>query len=140
VARNTVHINASAARVFDVLSDGWLYTNWVVGTSHMRAVDERWPAVGSKLFHAAGAWPVMTRDETEVTAIEPGRSLSLIARGRPVGEAAIRIELSEKNGGCDVVMYEEPTAGPGKWLHNPVTEAVLVRRNTESLARFAALC
>ncbi|WP_375476616.1 SRPBCC family protein [uncultured Jatrophihabitans sp.] len=140
MARNTVHVDAPTEAVFDVLADGWRYTNWVVGTSHMRAVDAAWPAVGSKLYHAAGAWPLLTRDETEVTAVDPGRSLSLIARGRPFGEAAIRIELTAADGGCDVVMYEKPSAGPGKWLHNPVAEAVLVRRNTESLARFAALC
>ncbi len=30
-------------------------------------------------------------------------------------------------------MYEAPVAGPGKWLHNPLTEALLARRNSESL-------
>jgi hypothetical protein len=36
-------------------------------------------------------------------------------------------------------MHEAPVAGPGKWLHNPVTEAVLTRRNVETLARLTAL-
>ena len=27
----------------------------------MRAVESTWPAVGSRLFHASGAWPVVTR-------------------------------------------------------------------------------
>jgi len=36
-------------------------------------------------------------------------------------------------------MVETPIAGPGKWLHNPAAEALLIRRNQESLARLAAL-
>ena len=36
-------------------------------------------------------------------------------------------------------MRETPTAGPGRWLHNPITEALLTRRNTEALARLAAV-
>lgn len=36
-------------------------------------------------------------------------------------------------------MSETPIAGPGKSLHNPATEALLTRRNIESLARLAAL-
>ena len=140
MAINEVHINADRGAVWDVLADGWRYTNWVVGTSHMRAVEAEWPAVGSRIFHAAGVWPVMTRDETEVTRVDPGERLELIARGRPMGEAAIVIELADEDGGCHVTMHETPIAGIGQKLHNPATEALLVRRNTESLARLAALC
>jgi uncharacterized protein YndB with AHSA1/START domain len=140
MATNHVHVEASSQQVFDTLADGWTYTNWVVGTSHMRAVEDQWPAVGSRLFHAAGAWPMMTRDETVVKSVEPGRRLELTARGRPFGEASVVIELADQDGGCRVTMHETPVAGPGKWLHNPATEALLVRRNTESLARLAALC
>jgi len=38
-----------------------------------------------------------------------------------------------------VTMTETPISGPGKWLHNPVTDGLLGRRNTESLARLAAI-
>lgn len=135
MATNTVHIDAAPADVFGVLADGWLYSNWVVGTSHMRAVDPKWPAVGSKLHHAAGAWPLVRRDDTTVNAVEPGRRLELTARGRPFGEAKIVLEVADEDGGTLVTMHETPSAGPGKWLHNPGAEALLVRRNTESLAR-----
>lgn len=140
MAVNKVHIAASRDRVWDVLAEGWNYSNWVVGTSHMRAVEDGWPAVGTKLFHASGPWPLMTRDETEVEQCTPGRSLVLTARGRPLGEAKISIELSDDGDGSNLTMTETPSAGPGKWLHNPALEAVLVRRNTEALARLAALC
>ena len=33
------HRGLADHEVFDVLSDGWTYSNWVVGTSHIRAVD-----------------------------------------------------------------------------------------------------
>ena len=38
-----------------------------------------------------------------------------------------------------MTMHEAPVSGPGKWLHNPAAEAVLVRRNRESLVRLATL-
>ncbi len=36
-------------------------------------------------------------------------------------------------------MVETPVAGPGKWLHNPIADAVLTRRNTEALTRLGCL-
>jgi uncharacterized protein YndB with AHSA1/START domain len=140
MSENTIHIDTERETVFAVLSDGWKYTNWVVGTSHMRAVSGDWPAQGAKLFHSAGAWPLMTRDETEVRSVEPGRRLVLEAHGGPLGSAVIDMELDDEGSGCRLTLREEPIAGPGKWLHNPLAEALLHRRNTESLARLAALC
>jgi uncharacterized protein YndB with AHSA1/START domain len=139
VAIVSTRINASRNAVFGVLSDGWKYSNWVVGTSHMRAVGDAWPAVGSKLYHASGAWPLVTRDETEVTAAEPDRKLAMIARGGPLGTADISIELEDDGAGCRVTMHETPSSGPGRWLHGRASEALLVRRNTEALARLAAV-
>lgn len=139
MATNTRKIAATPARVWDVLSDGWMYSNWVVGASHMRAVETEWPAVGSKLFHAAGPWPLATRDETKVEESQSARRLVLLARGRPFGEARVVIELDDDGDGCRITMHETPVAGPGKWLHNPAAEAVLRRRNTESLDRLAAI-
>ena len=139
MAVNTAHVEAPRAQVFAVLSDGWTYSNWVVGTSHMRAVEAGWPAVGTRIFHAAGMYPVVLRDETVVEQVEPDRSLTLLARGRPFGEARIVITLADAGSGTTVTLDETPVSGPGAWLHNPVTEAVLARRNVEALARFTAL-
>ncbi len=139
MATNTAFVQATRQDVFVVLSDGWCYSNWVVGTSHMRAVEAAWPAAGSRLFHASGIWPFVTRDESVVESVEPDRKLVLTAKGRPFGEALVGIELDDEDGGCRVTMHETPQAGPGRWLHNPVSEAVLVRRNTESLARLKAI-
>ena len=132
-------ISATPEAVFAVLADGWLYSNWVVGTSHMRAVEGQWPEVGAKLHHASGAWPLVARDETVVESSQPPNALTLVAKGRPLGEARVSITLRPDGAGTEVTMVETPIAGPGKWLHNPVTEALLVRRNVESLARLAAI-
>lgn len=136
---NTVHIARRPDEIFAVLADGWTYSNWVVGTSHMRAVEDAWPAAGSQLHHAAGAWPAVRRDETVVEEVRVNECLHLTARGRPFGEATIVIELAATEGGTTVTLRETPSAGPGKWLHNPATEALLARRNTEALARLKVL-
>jgi uncharacterized protein YndB with AHSA1/START domain len=133
------HIDAGPDAVFAVLSEGWFYSNWVVGTSHVRAVQSGWPEVGSRLYHASGVWPVVARDETVVEEMQPAQLLVLLARGWPLGEARVRLELAPSGTGTTVTMHETPVAGPGKWLSNPATEALLTRRNTESLARLAAL-
>ena len=71
--------------------------------------------------------------------MEPARRLVLRAKGRPLGEARVVLELHADDTGTRVVMTEEPVSGPGRWLHNPASEALLVKRNTESLSRLAAI-
>ena len=97
-------------------------------------------AVGAKLHHSSGAWPLMTEDETVVEELDPGRRIVLLARGRPFGEARVVVELEDDPQGCLVTLREKPVSGPGAWVHNPLSEALLHRRNTESLDRLAAIC
>jgi uncharacterized protein YndB with AHSA1/START domain len=132
-------IAAPPSEVFSVLADGWTYSNWVVGTSHMRAVAADWPAVGSKLHHASGVWPLALRDESVVDAVDPEKRLELTVKGRPFGEAKVVMTLTAEDDGTRVSMYEAPTKGPGNWLHNQATEALLIRRNVEALARLGAI-
>jgi uncharacterized protein YndB with AHSA1/START domain len=132
-------IAAPPERVFEVLADGWSYSNWVTGTSHVRAVEADWPAAGSKIYHASGIWPAVTRDETVVDRVVPDQRLELTARGRPLGEARVVLVLAGLHDGTRVELSETPIAGPGKWMHNPATETLLARRNVESLARLAAI-
>lgn len=130
---------ASPDAVWEVLCDGWMYSNWVVGTSHMRAVGSRWPEVGSKLFHASGVWPAVRRDETEVVASVPAQRLELLAKARPFGTARVVMDLRPEGTGTRITMTEVPVAGPGKWLHNPGADYVLKQRNDEALGRLAAI-
>jgi uncharacterized protein YndB with AHSA1/START domain len=132
-------IAVTPEQVFAVLADGWSYCNWVTGTSHIRAVGVDWPAEGSRIHHASGIWPAVTRDDTVVEAVVPGERLVLTARGRPLGEARVSIRLRPEGEGTLVELSETPSAGLGKWLDNPVTEGLLARRNVESLARLAAV-
>lgn len=130
-------IAAGPERVWDVLSDGWFYTGWVVGAAHIRRVEAGWPAVGTKLHHSAGSWPIMVSDTTEVLESSPGERLVLQARGWPLGEARVQLDLVADGDGCLVTMAEEPTKGPGRWVHNPVQDKALDARNRESLSRLA---
>ncbi|MBE7187104.1 SRPBCC family protein [Jatrophihabitans endophyticus] len=130
---------ATPADVWAVLAHGWYYSNWVVGTSHMRAVEASWPAVGSRLHHASGVWPLVARDETVVEEAYEHRRLVLEAKGRPFGSARIVIELEADGPGCTITLAETPSSGPGSWFDNPVAQAALARRNVEALARLAAI-
>jgi uncharacterized protein YndB with AHSA1/START domain len=133
------HIAASPQDVFAVLANGWYYSGWVVGTSHMRAVEASWPAAGSRLFHASGIWPAALRDETQVEKVSPPDLLVMTARGRPFGQARIELTLTSSDGGTVARLSEVPVSGPGRWIHNPLNERLLCRRNIESLARLAAI-
>ena len=130
-------INASPERVWEVLSDGWLYPLWVVGASRMRDVDASWPEVGSRLHHSVGVWPALIDDNTEVLAVETGRSIQLRAKGWPMGEAEVMLELEPADGGTRVKIYEKPVKGPGALVPPPLVDPMLKWRNTETLRRLA---
>ena len=130
-------VHATPAQVWDVLSDGWLYPVWVVGASRMREVDDTWPAVGSKLHHSVGVWPLLINDNTEVTHATPHHSLTLRARGWPIGEARVHITLEAVGAETNVVIEEDPVSGPGAFVPPPVRGLSLKWRNTETLRRLA---
>ncbi|RSN26199.1 polyketide cyclase [Amycolatopsis sp. WAC 01416] len=126
--------------VFAVLADGWSYASWVVGSSHIRDVDEDWPAVGSRIHHSVGPWPLHIQDVTVVKAVEPGVSLSLEARGWPLGAPAVEVTLlPHGEAKTEVRMRESVVRGPGKVLPEAVQALVAKPRNTEALARLADL-
>ena len=138
MSRNETEVHAGAARVWEVLADGWTYPLWVVGASRMRAVDESWPEVGSRLHHSVGTWPVLLDDYTEVTEAVPGVSLTLRARAQPSGTASVRLTLEPL--GEDrtrVVMEEDAVSGPALLMPKPMRDVTLSWRNDESLRRLA---
>ena len=139
MARVTVTMNSTPDDVWAVLADGWSYATWVVGTVKIRAVDATFPAVGSRLHHAVGAWPLMIEDATEVLECEPGRRLLLQARGWPMGEATVELVLHVDGTSTQVAMYEEPTSGPGAWVNNPVIDKIGEHRLREALDRLRRL-
>jgi uncharacterized protein YndB with AHSA1/START domain len=132
-------VAASVADVWAVLEDGWTYPLWVVGATHMRDVDDDWPAVGSRIHHSVGVWPLMLRDHTEVVEMEVGRLLELRAHAWPTGAARVRMGLTEVGGGTRVTMTEFVESGPGRLIPGIVEGLMLRFRNTESLARLSAI-
>src|SRR6187549_1967567 len=112
MAHNERRIGTSPERVWDALADGWLYPLWVVGASRMREVDDGWPAVGTRLHHSVGTWPLLIDDTTEVVEVTPGASLTLHARAQPSGVARVTIHLEALGAETRVVIEEDAVSGP----------------------------
>lgn len=127
--------NSPAADVWRVIANGWLYSGWVVGASRIRAVDDLWPHAGSRLHHSVGAWPFLINDSTSVTAVEPGRSLEIVARGWPLGEAKVVITLEDQGDTCKVTIAEDAIRGPGKLVPKFLRDPMITVRNRETLKR-----
>lgn len=144
---------ATPEAVFDVLTDGWLYASWVVGASRVRGVDPHWPQPGARLHHSVGLWPALINDTTSVVLSVPGHRLKLQARGWPAGEATVDIRLlpldaagtpgigegTNGAGGCVIVIAEDATKGPGRYVPAPLRKLALGVRNRETLRRLAML-
>lgn len=130
-------VAATPGQVWSVLADGWLYPLFVVGASRMRDVDETWPAVGSRLHHSVGTWPLLIDDTTEVLEVEEDRRIVLKARGWPAGEARVEISLRPTADATVVKIVENATAGPGALVPKPVQDVQLHLRNVEALRRLA---
>ena len=127
--------NSPAADVWKVIADGWLYSGWVVGASRIRAVDDTWPQAGSRLHHSVGAWPMVINDSTKVVGVEPGKSLELVARGWPMGEAKVAITLEDRGDQCLVTIAEDAIRGPGKRVPKVLRDPAISVRNRETLKR-----
>lgn len=125
--------------VFRVLGDGWLYPCWVVGASRMREVEERWPQPGSRLHHSFGVWPALINDATVVEVHEPPRRMVMRAKGWPVGEARVTIDVKPRGPASVVRIQEEAVAGPGRYIPPFLLDPWLHWRNTETLHRLAYL-
>src|SRR5918995_5205511 len=112
----TRETTASRDAVWNVIADGWTYSQWVVGNTRMRAVDPAWPAPGSTIHHTIGVWPAVLNDETVVESCTPQEELVLLAKGRPFGAARISLRLFDTPCGCRVEMAEVPVGGPLNWI------------------------
>jgi uncharacterized protein YndB with AHSA1/START domain len=136
IVQRTIH--ASPDRVFAVLADGWSYSDWVVGTAHIRDVEPNWPAPGSTLHHKAGPWPLSLKDSSTVVACEPNRSMTMKVGLWPLGEGVVKFQLQPVGANATrITMHEDFHAGPLQWMRNKINDLVLHRRNIESLRRLA---
>jgi hypothetical protein len=139
MATRIAFVNGTPCDVWDVLSDGYSYREWVVGTSEIRSVDEDWPSVGSSLHYSIGRGRLRFEDRTTVRLCEPERRLELEAHAAPFGTARIGIEMLPWAEGSLVTVVEHPLRAPGVHLYNPVTEAALRLRNLRLIKNLARL-
>ena len=137
MSTNELTIRATPQRVWEVLADGWLYPLWVVGAARMRRVDPGWPAVGTRIHHSVGLWPLLINDHTKVLDTRPGEYLHLRARAWPVGAAEVKITLTPNGEHTDVKLEESVTSGPGSLVPPPIEGLSLRLRNSEALRRLA---
>lgn len=132
-------VDAPASAVWDVLSDGWLYATWVVGASRVRDVDPSWPAQGGRIRHSFGVWPAVINDDTVILAVDEQEML-LRARGRPVGEAEVRLVITPDTAERSTVsIVEDVTAGPGRCVPQFVRQWMIAPRNVEALRRLSLI-
>ncbi|NKY42257.1 SRPBCC family protein [Nocardia cerradoensis] len=136
----TMGVPGSVEQVFAVLSDGWSYGHWVVGSTHMRDVDQDWPRIGSRIHHSVGAWPLMAQQATRVVAVDPPNSIELEAELWPLGVAWIRLAMTPIDADTtEVSMSEEVIRGPGRFIPDIVQTMALKPRNKQSLTRLCDL-
>jgi hypothetical protein len=135
----TRDIRASRQQVWDVIADGWTYSQWVVGNSRMRAVDPNWPAPGSVICHSIGVWPLTIDDETVVEKSVPLEEVVLRAKGGPFGGARVVLRLSDISDGCRVAMEEYPVSGIGAVVPSRLGDLAAWPRNRETLWRLGAI-
>ncbi|WFE28994.1 SRPBCC family protein [Solwaraspora sp. WMMD791] len=131
-------IPAPPDQVFAVLANGWTYSDWVVGTVHIRDVDDHWPQPGAALHHTAGPWPLSLSDTSTVVSCDPPSELTLRAGLWPLGEATVVFRLAATEGnGTRVTVAESFTAGPLHWVRTKIDDLVLHHRNRETLRRLS---
>jgi hypothetical protein len=131
--------DATTEQVWNVLADGWSYATWVVGASRIRAVDEGWPARGTRIHHSVGIWPVVLSDHTRSIGVHEGRELRLEARALPFGTASITVRLHPLATGCRIEMIEHASSPPASLLPDAAQHVLVHPRNKESLRRLAFL-
>jgi hypothetical protein len=130
---------ATREQVWDVIADGWTYSQWVVGNSRMRAVDPNWPMAGSTIQHSIGVWPLLMNDVTVVEDSQPYEQLVLLAKGSPFGKARITLRLFDVQGGCRIEMAEVPVGAPMGWVPTRAALVAAIPRNRECTWRLAVI-
>jgi len=137
VAAVTWNVDTSVSQVWSVLDDGWLFPLWVVGASRMRNVDPGWPAIGTKLHHSVGGWPLLLDDETEVLNVVPGEFLHLKAHSWPAGAAEVLLTTESIGTQTKVTIREDASDGPGTLVPQALRQLSIVPRNREAMKRLA---
>lgn len=139
MAQNVRVMTCRPEAVFEVLANGWFYPSWVVGASRMRRVEADWPQPDGRLHHSFGIWPFLIDDTTSSVDWDPPKLAVMRARGWPIGEATVRLEVRARDEGCIVRITEHPSRGPATLLPRFLIDPLLRWRNAETLRRLAYL-
>jgi uncharacterized protein YndB with AHSA1/START domain len=133
-------VDTTPEQVFAVLADGWTYSDWVVGSAHIRDVDSDFPSPGSRVHHKVGPWPLSVKDESVVLECEAPYLLLLKVKIWPLGAGKVKFTLTPvADHATRVTMIEEFVEGPLLVARNKVNDLALRGRNKESLRRLSDL-
>jgi uncharacterized protein YndB with AHSA1/START domain len=140
MAKTELVIETTPEQVFAVLADGWTYSDWVVGSAHIRDVDIDFPRPGTRLRHKVGPWPLSVHDESVVLECEAPYLLLLKVKLWPLGAGKAKFVLTPVGDSATrVTMIEQFVEGPLRATRNKINDLVLHGRNMESLRRLADL-
>ena len=123
---------------FSALCDPRTYPEWLIGAKEIRAIDEGWPAPGTRFHHRVGLLgPLTVDDNTKVLEVDEPRRLVLEVRARPFGRGTVQFDVRPSGTGSEVVLEEHPI-GALRPLHG-VLDPMIAGRNTASLKKLATL-
>lgn len=134
-----VLVKRSPEQVWDFLSQGDRYAEWVSGTRTIHAVDDNWPEVGSDIHFSFGIGPLSFDDRTTVRNADPPKMLEMEARAGRLGTARLVFEIRPWGDHTVVVLDEHPLSGPGAHWHNAFVDLALRIRNRRMLDTLAEL-
>lgn len=132
-------VAAAPEAVWAQLADGWRYADFVVGSAHVRRVEQGWPRPGASIHPVVGAWPLLRRGRTTSEEAEAPRRLVLTARSWPLGGARVVFDLLPRDGGTLVRLSEDAVEGPGRLVPRPLRDPLIGARNAQTLARLDGL-
>ncbi|MER5498241.1 SRPBCC family protein [Streptomyces sp. NPDC002466] len=139
MARNRRLILSSPSRVWDLLSDGRRYGEWVSGTQQVIDVDPHWPEVGARLRVRVGAGPLTLDDTCVVRICEPRHRLELEAKADPFGAARIAMNLIPWGENTLFVLEWHALRGPGTRMHGLPVDYLVSIRNGMMLTKLARI-
>ncbi|MEU2082381.1 SRPBCC family protein [Streptomyces albus] len=139
MARNRRLILSSPSEVWNLLSDGHRYGEWVTGTQRILAADAHWPEVGARLEVRLGTGPLTIDDTCVVRICEPRRRLELEAKADPFGAARIAMNLIPWGENTLFVLDWHPLLGPGTRMHGFPVDYFVKLRNGMMLTKLARI-
>jgi hypothetical protein len=120
--------------VWATVSDPETYPDWLVGAQRIRAVDDGFPAPGSRMHHSVGPTSAITVDDrTVATRSDPPHRLDLRVHAG-LFHADVQLLLQPSPGGGTEICFRERPRGISAPL-TPLLRPILHARNAESLRR-----